>query len=94
LANERAGIHRADQQHPRRVGDGALGAADRDVAVLQRLAQDVQAGGAELRQFVQEEDAAMGQAQFARPGEATAADQAGVADGVVRGAEGALPHER
>lgn len=47
-----------------------------------------------FRQFVQEEDAMMGEADFAGSGHAAAADHAGVADGVMRRAEGARRQER
>jgi hypothetical protein len=55
---------------------------------VQRLAQHLQCALAELGQLVQEQHAAMGQADLARSRPLPAAHQPGVADGVVRGAEG------
>ena len=55
----RAGIGRSSQR-----------AADRDHPVLQRLAQHLQHVLAELRQFVQEQHAVVGQADLARAGDA------------------------
>ena len=55
--------------------------------VFDRLAQDFQDALAELGQLVQKEDAAVRQRDFARVGHVAAADQPGMADGVVRGAE-------
>ena len=70
------------------------GAADGDDLVLQRLAQHLQHARAELGQLVQEEHAAVRQADLARARPVPAADQAGVADGVVRRAEGAVADQR
>ena len=72
-------------------GDGGGGAADVDFAreSLQRPVQDFDRVCAEPGQFVEKEDAAVGEGAFARPGPGAAADQPGIADGVVRAAEGA-----
>ena len=48
------------------------------------LPQHFQAAAVELRQFVQEEHAVVGQADLPGPGDAAAADEPGVRDGVVR----------
>ena len=90
----RARIHSTHQQHTRRVGDRTVDPADGDGSVFQRLAQDIQARRAELRQLVKEEDTEVGEAEFARPRQSPAADQAGVADRVVGRAEGAVLHQR
>ena len=72
----------------------ALRAADGDDLVLQRLAQHLQHVLAELGQLVQEEHAAVRQADLARPRPVPAAHQPGVGDGVVRRAEGPLADQR
>ena len=58
--------------------------------VFHRLAHDFQDAHAKLGQLVQEEHAAVGQRDLAGMRLVAAADQPGVADGVVRGAEGAV----
>jgi len=50
-------IHGGQHHEKGREGDGAGGPGDGDQPVFQRLAQDLQAGAIEFRQFVQEEDA-------------------------------------
>ena len=83
-----AGIHRGHQHEAGREGDGGGGPGDGDHAVFQGLAQHLQGGALEFRQFVQEEDAVVGQAHLPRPGGGAAADEPGVGDGVVRGPKG------
>ena len=70
------------------------GAGDRDPAVFQGLAQRLEGVLPELRQLVEKEDPVMGEADLARPRGMAAADQAGVGDRVVRGAEGPGSQER
>ena len=70
-----AGVHRRDQLEPRRIDDAMVGARDRHFAGLDRLAQAVQDLGLELRQFVEEEDAVVGERNLAGPGVRAAADQ-------------------
>ena len=76
-----------------RKGQRAGRTGDRNLPVLQRLAQSFQRARAELGQLVQEEHPPVGQADLAgaRPG--PAADQPGVADGVVGRAKGAVQDE-
>ena len=64
----------------------AEGTADRDVAVFERLSEDFEGPAVEFGEFVEEEDAVVGEADFARGGDRAAADESGVADGVVWGA--------
>ena len=90
----RTRILRADQHEIRREGQAALRAADGDDPVLQRLAQHLQAMLPELRHLVQEEHAAVRQADLAGPRPLPAADQPGVRDGVVRRAEGPVADQR
>ena len=61
--------------------------------VFKRLAQDFEGLTPEFREFVEEEDAVVGDADFARGGNHAAADEADVGDGVVGGAEGARGDE-
>ena len=89
-----AGVHAGDERELGWESERALGAADGDDAVLQRLAQVLQDGARELGQFVEEEDTAVRQADLARAGKGTAADEGGGAGAVVRGAEGAGGDER
>ncbi len=49
-------------------GDAAGGAGDGDFAVFQRLAHDFEGGAFELGEFVEKEDAVMGEADFAGRG--------------------------
>jgi hypothetical protein len=56
----RARVHGSDQDEPGRVGGGAPGPADPDLAVLQRLAEGVEHHPRELTQFVQKQYAPVG----------------------------------
>ena len=58
------------------------------IAVLQGLSQHLEHIAAEFGQLVEKEHAAVGQADLARTRDGAAPDEAGVADGVVRGPEG------
>lgn len=62
-----AEVHRRDQLHPRRKGYVGVGSCDPDVAGLQRLPERIQHLALELRQFVEKQDAEMGEADFDRP---------------------------
>ncbi len=75
-------------------GQRALGAADGDDLVFDGLAQHFQDARAELGQLIQEEHAAVRQRDLAGVRPVAAAHQPGVADGVVRGAEGAVADQR
>lgn len=83
------GVHGGDEHEGGGEGDGAGGAGDGDFAILQGLAHDFQGAAAEFGQFIEEEDAVVGEADFSRTGVAAATEQAGIADGVMRGAKGA-----
>src|SRR5262249_5704927 len=78
----------ADQGEPRGEPGARRRPRDHHLAGLKRLPQRVQHVPAELRRLVQEEYAAVRQARGARPDDpAAAADDGGLARGVVRGAE-------
>ena len=85
---------RADEHEIRGEGQAALGAADRDDFVFQGLPEYFQSMLPELRHFVQEEDAAVRQADLAGPRPLPAADEARVRDGVMRRAEGPVADQR
>ena len=88
-----AGIHGRHQHEPGRVGERGGRPGDGDFAFFQGLAQHLEGGAAELRQFVQEEHPVVGQAHLPGPGDGAAADEPRVRDGVVGGAEGAPGHQ-
>jgi hypothetical protein len=54
-----------DQHEARRIGDAVIGAGDRDLAVLEQLAQRIQHAWVELRQLVEEQHALMRQRNLA-----------------------------
>jgi len=78
----------ADEREAGGVGVGGRGVGEGDEAVLQGLAEGFEGIAAELGQLVQEEDAVVGEADLSRAAEAAAADEAGIGDGVMGGAEG------
>ena len=57
------------------IGGAACRAADRDLTILQRLAQDFQTLAGKLRELVQKQHAAVGKAALAGPELRTAASQ-------------------
>ena len=69
------------------------GAGHRGAAALHRLAQRLQRLAGELRQLVEEQHAAMGEADLARPGALAAAGQRRLLGGVVRLAERRAHHQ-
>jgi hypothetical protein len=78
-----ARVHRRDQLESRRIDDAVVGARDRHFAGLNRLAQAVQHLGLELRQFVEEEHAVVGEGNLAGPGVDSASDQSRHRGGMV-----------
>ena len=86
-------VHRGEKDEVGGKRQRAGGARDHHLAVLQRLLQPLQRAGAELGQLVQEEHPPVGQADLAGARPVPAADQPGVADGVVGRAEGPVPDE-
>ena len=71
-----------------------VGARDRDLAALERLAQRVERLRLEFGHLVEEEHAVMGERDLARPRPQAAADQRRHAGGMMRGAERAAVGER
>ena len=88
------GVHCGDEHELRRERHRARRAADGDVAVLERLTHGFQNAAAEFGQFVQKQNAVMGQRNFAGRGVDVAAEQSCIACRVMRRAEGALRDER
>ena len=68
-------IHRGDQLNIGGKGHMAVGARDTNFAGFQRLSQTVEYAALKLRQFVEEQDAEMGQADFARTNAQTTPDK-------------------
>src|SRR5439155_2817073 len=68
-------------------GEAAGCARDRYFSVLERLTHYFQSGSFELRQLIEKKDAIVGKAHFTRSRERSAAEQADVADGVMRRAK-------
>src|SRR6187402_1330041 len=85
-----AWIHRADQQWPGGKARPCAHSGDVDEAVFEWLAQCLQSRAPKLGQLVQEQNAVMSQADLPGAGNVTAADQARLADRMVRRAEGPL----
>jgi hypothetical protein len=72
---------------------GSCGARYRDFAVFEGLAEDFEGGTAVFGEFVEEENAVVGEGNFARARVGAAAEEANVGDGVVGTAEGAAGDE-
>ena len=87
-------IHGGHQHELGGKGHRARGARDGDAAFFQRLAHGLQDAALELGQFVQEQHAVVREGDFAGRGIDVAAQQAGVAGGVMRRAERAARHQR
>lgn len=83
-----AGIHGGDEEEFGGKAEGSGGAGDGDFAVLEGLAEDFEGGAAVFREFVEKEDAIVGERDFAGAGISAAAEEADVGNGVVRRAEG------
>ncbi len=89
-----ARVHGSHELKISREGKRALGAADGDHFVFERLAQHFQHSGTELRQLIQKENAAVGQADLTGMWPIAAPNETGMTDGVVRGAERTVLDER
>ena len=83
----RAGIHGGHEHELTGEGHCGGGPGNGDVAVFQGLAEHFQDVPMELGEFIEEQHAAMGEADLAGHGVRATAEQAGVGNGVVRGAE-------
>src|SRR5262245_26262182 len=83
-----ADVHRPDELEARGKQRVPAHPGYQDDAVLEWLPKGLQHRTRELRQLVQEEDAAVGQRDLSRPRTRSAADDRGRRGAVVRGAEG------
>ncbi len=70
-----------------------MGAGDGDDVVFHGLAERLEDAAAELWEFVEEEDAAVGEADLAGPRDDASADDGGCGGGVVGRADGAVGDE-
>ena len=90
----RTGIHRRDQHELGGKRHAARRARNRDPAVFERLAHYFQCRAFELGQLIEKKNAVMREAHFARIRNCAAAEQADVADGVMRRAKRPRGDER
>ena len=79
-----ARVGRGDELEPRGEVADASGPRDRHAPVLERLAERLEHVLLELRQLVEEQDAQMGERDFARMRRAAASDQTRDRDRVMR----------
>lgn len=86
-----AWIHSGDEHDVGWVVDGGVIATNGDDAIFEGLSKAFEDVTAKFGEFIEEEDAVMSEGDFAGAWRLGAtADEADIADGVVRGAEGAL----
>ena len=83
----RAHVHRPHELEPRREERVPADAGDRDDAVLERLAQRLEHRARELRQLVEQQDAAVRERDLAGPRARSASDHRGSRRAVVRRAK-------
>lgn len=88
------GVHGGYEHEVGRECGGADGARDGDAAFFQRLPHSFENAAFEFWQFVEEEHSVVGDGDFAGDGVGAAAEEPGIAGGVVRGAEWALGNQR
>ena len=86
-ATARAQVHRRDETKPGREERVPADPGDRDDTVLERLPQRLEHRPRELRQLVEQEDAAVREARLAGARHGTAADDRRRRGSVMRGAE-------
>ena len=84
-----AGVHGGDEHEVGGVVGADGGARDGDLAVFEGLAEGLEDGARVFGELVEEEDAVVGEGDFARGGFGAATDDGDGRGGVVRGAEGA-----
>jgi len=80
----RTRVHGGDEHELGGEGDAASGAGDGNFSILERLAHDFERRAFELGQFVEKQNAVMGEAHFAWLGNSGAAKQTDIGDGVMR----------
>ncbi len=88
-----AGVHGRDELEARGIGDAVVGAGDHAFPAFDGLAERIEDGRREFGEFVEEEHAAMGERDLARPGALAAADHRGHRGGMMGRAERAAVGE-
>lgn len=88
-----AGVHGSNKLKIGGKCKRSLGTAYGDNLILEGLPQYFKNTRAEFGKLVKEKDSAMGERNLTRVGDVAATDQAGMADGVMRGAEWTVPEE-
>jgi hypothetical protein len=83
------GVHGGNEHKACGEGDGGVGAGDGDGAGLEGLAEDFEDATGEFGEFIEEEDAVVGEGDFTGAGDFAAADDGRSGGGVVGGADGA-----
>lgn len=83
VVSARTGVHGGDEDEVGGVGDTLLSAGYRDGTVFEGLPQGLDDGAGKFGEFVEKEDAAVGEGNFSRGGVGATADQRGVASTVV-----------
>jgi len=89
----RTGIHGGGKHEARRKRDGRGGARDGDGTVFERLAHDFEYVALKFGELIEEENAVMTERNFARARNGAAANEARIADGVMRRAKRARADE-
>src|SRR6185437_6038632 len=79
-----AGIHRGDERKARGKGDAQRRARHHHTPILERLAERLERAPRKLEQLVEKEHAVVREADLSWPRNATAADESGGGDRVVR----------
>lgn len=83
LESARAGVHGTDEHCGGGESESGLDSGNGDDVVFERLAQGFEDISAKFGHFIEEEDSVVGERDFARFGSFAAADDCGVAGGVV-----------
>ena len=71
-------MSRAEQEHREEVcrrAEAPRGARNRDLPVFQRLPEDFESPAAKFREFIQKQDASVGQRDFSRTGNSASSRQ-------------------
>jgi hypothetical protein len=89
----RGWVHGGDEHEAGGEPDRAVGTSDGDDVVFEGLAEGFEGVAGELGEFVEEEDAAVGEGDLAGAGNCPTTDDGGGARGVVRRADGACGDE-
>ena len=85
-----AGVHGGNQHKIGWISNFMIGARDGDLAVFKGLAEGFEQRTRILREFVEEEDAAVGKGNLSWLSFGAAADQGSETAGMMRGAEGTV----